>query len=148
MTDGQRRYIIGEKLFRGKTYKEIAAEMGITRQAISNDRRRHSEVWESMESWFELKWMLGRNSALDDVINKARETLKQIHSQQDAHQAAQEAHRAEHPHISEEALIKRYEENEAKETELARLECLVSGFLSQRLARRYDVPTDELPHRG
>lgn len=148
MTDGQRRYIIGEKVFREKTDKEIAAEMEITPQAISNDRRRHSDVWESMESWFELKRMSGRHSALDEWIDKARETLKKIHSQQDAHQAAEDAYRSEHPNMSEEALITRYRENAAKETALARLECLVSGFLCDVLARRYDVPPDELPHRG
>ena len=47
MTTKNRYKIIAEHIIFDRTFTKIAADLGISKQSISNDRRRNPSLWES-----------------------------------------------------------------------------------------------------
>ena len=47
MTTKKRYKIIAEHIIFDRTFTKIAADLGISKQSISNDRRRNPSLWES-----------------------------------------------------------------------------------------------------
>ena len=78
MTTERRRYIIIEHFFHGRKFNEIADELGISKQAISNDRSRHKEEWDTEKRWLEF-WIKGDfNKCFSECMKKSRAYLKGI----------------------------------------------------------------------
>ena len=77
MTNEDRQRIICEHLF-GKKYNAIAADMDITPQAISNDRRRHPDKWEQETQRIKKRCQHFSNQFQDDTIQRNRAMLQKI----------------------------------------------------------------------
>lgn len=138
MTAEQRRYIIYEH-YRGKKLKIIAGELGITPQSITNDRRRHKDVWQRETNWLELKIKSGTNEKLDEIINENRETLKDVQSRIEACKKNREVLLAEHLNVEPEVLKKQLKSNVVEEVELARAERMLCLFRAKLLTDRYEL---------
>ena len=138
MTDEVRRYIISEYR-RGRTYKAIAAELGITRQAISNDRRRHKEKWKKYQSLLEWDIRWGRQRILDDFIKECREWLMDLRSRREEYEAQQEAILAANPNPPPEVFRTIVKKGTEMEVALAKREVKLYFLLSKTLAERYDL---------
>ena len=138
MTDEVRRYIISEHR-RGRTYKAIAAELGITRQAISNDRRRHKEKWKKYQSLLEWDLRWGRQRILDDFIKECREWLMDLRSRREEYEAQQEAILAANPNPPPEVFRTIVKKGTEMEVALAKHEVKLYFLLSKTLAERYDL---------
>lgn len=137
MTREQRQYIIHEHLF-GKKLNAIAAEIGVTPQAIYNDRDRHPEAWAAEKdlSVFIKKCRLHR--LLDEHIEKMRQQLREIQSLQAANQANVEvslARSSENPKFYAILLKKQA----ALDIALAGVEKKLCDCLSDALTKRYDL---------
>ena len=77
MTNEDRQRIIIDHL-EGMKYNAIAAEMGITPQAISNDRQRHAEKWEQEARRIKKRCERFSKRVQDDIIQRYRGTLQKI----------------------------------------------------------------------
>ena len=138
MTKEQRQYIIHEHLF-GRKLNAIAAEIGVTPQAIYNDRDRHPEAWAAEKdlSVFIKKCQIDR--LLDDHIQKIRQQLREIQSLQATHQADVEASRDSHCE-NPKFLAILLERAAALDIAFARLEKKLCDCLSAALTKKYDLP--------
>ena len=136
MTDEERRYIIYENE-NGKTFRSLAAEMEITPQAITNDRRRHRDKWEREKAWLDLTLRSERHKVFDEFITQAREDLIKIMSNtRIVDEARQEALAADiRPKLLSEFLKK----NEALKIKLAEAEKRLHIFLAILLDKRYEL---------
>lgn len=143
MTREQRQYIIHENLF-GKSFQTIAAEIGLTPQAIYNDRNRHPEKWEYEKEFLDFIKKCRMGALLDNHIKECRELLIEMQSRHAAYKATVEADRSRHSENPKNlALLLK---NEAElDIAFARLEKYLCLRLSEVLTKRYDLP-DVVPN--
>lgn len=142
MTREQRQYVIHENLF-GKRFNTIAAEIGVTPQAIYNDRSRHPEAWEYEKDFLDFIKKSRKHRLLDDHIKNIREGLIGIGSQYAAYKADVDAYirQSENPKFLAIFLKK----VAALDLAYARLETKLSLDLADALRKRYDLP-DVVPN--
>lgn len=138
MTTEERRYIIREYR-RGRTYADIAEEMGRSPAWITLDRNRHADEWELYERWLELNIKSEQNRFCDDVIKEYREKLRVSESKREECLAQRDAFVAEALNITGESYWTFLKNSHALEVELARNEVLLHGCLADWLSMRYDL---------
>ena len=137
MTDEERRYILYENELNNKTFQALAGEMGITPQAITNDRRRHKAKWERDKAWLDLNLKSERDQILDKFITQAREDLiKLISTIKEVDEARQNALAA--ADIRPEKLAEILKGNEALKHKFAKQERRLHIFLANLLFDRYE----------
>ena len=74
----ERRYIIYQHYFNRRYFKDIADELGIKKQVISNDHRRHKEIWDQEREWLEFFLKGEFNKHFSKSIKKARADLMDL----------------------------------------------------------------------
>lgn len=138
MESEERRYIIYEKALNYKTFSAIAKEMGISKQAISNDRRRHKAEWEKEERWLDFKIKEGIDEALGEMITQAREDLIKVMSMiEEVDEQKQEALAAA-AEMRPEKLVEILKGNEALKRALEKQERRLHMRLANLLAERHE----------
>lgn len=75
MTAEQRQYAIREYYYCKRILKDIAAELDIKPQALTNDRRRHKDEWDHGEKYWEFIRRCVDDRNFDDTIKEYREQL-------------------------------------------------------------------------
>lgn len=138
MTREQRQYIIHENIL-GKSFNTIAAEIGVTPQAIYNDRNRHPEVWEYEKDFLDFIKKCGTVTLLDGYIQELSQRLIEILSRHAAHQAEVKAYR-DGPSENPKFLALLLKKGAELDVVLARQKKYLCERLSDALTKRYDLP--------
>lgn len=129
------------------TDAEIARQLGIRRQVISNDRRRHAEFWASETCVLEFILILRVRRLLDDHIKEYQEQLSELHSRRAANKAVFAAYQADleasrdsvSPNFGAILRKKSIELEGWLDVAFARQEKVLSLRLSEALAKRWGL---------
>ena len=82
MTNETRINILIEHIVFEKTWTEIANDLGISKQRISNDRRRHADIWETETAYvkaFENSVLIPQRKAfLEESIQRSLALLAEL----------------------------------------------------------------------
>ena len=148
MTDEVRRYIIFEHYYHRRKFKEIADELEMKKQTISNDHRRHREIWEKEKKWLELLLKDKLNKGFSKSIEESRADLRNLHCRIDE----LEEHKSklsdalENNAITPEDFVKFVKQNQEIENVLVNAEIRMCIWLTQELQRKQEIRQSPVEH--
>lgn len=141
MTDEVRRYITFEHYYHGRKFTEIAKELGIKKQTISNDRRFHKKKWEMEKKWLEIFVKDKLNKGFSKSIKKSRANLMDLHRRitELAEIKSNLSEALENKAITPDDFVKFLKQNQEMKDVLENIEISMYRWLTQLLERKRDI---------